>query len=116
MGTPGTGKNAICEFWVRQYEEVHGFRPMFERRDAILLHKLREHFDDHAIAWAIKKYIRCTDDFVARTGWSVPAFKSRVQGYIADFHKRAIKAPNKNQARMGQIIGRIDNGRQHAAS
>jgi len=109
MSSAGAGRNKIIDFWVAQYEKVHGFTPMMERRDCILLHKLRNHFDDYALTYAIKTYMRETDDWVAKTGWSVPAFKSRVQGYVAAYHKSSFKRAAESD--MGRIVGRIANGR-----
>ena len=109
MSEPGTG-NKIIDFWVKQFEGQHGFRPLMEKRDVVLLHKLRENFDDLALTYAIKRYMKERDDFVEKTGWSVPAFKSRVQGYIAAYHRNGYARAAEDQ-RMGKVVGRILNGR-----
>ena len=79
----------LAVFWCDTFQRQHGFAPLFERADAVILHALRKHYrDDTALTWAIRKYMRDEEAFVQRAGWSAKVFRSRVQGYVADFYKR----------------------------
>lgn len=79
----------LAGFWCRRFEEAHEFPPMFEKRDGVILHKIRAHYaDDVALAWAIRKYMKDDDAFIRRAGWSTQVFKLRAQGYIAEFYRR----------------------------
>ena len=97
----------VADFWVREFEAQHGVKPIFERRDGVILAKLHAHFeDDDGLAWAIRKYLKDADSFVANSGWSVPVFKLRAQKLLIDW-KRNQRARLKPTAEMDNLIGRI---------
>lgn len=111
--------NKLIEFWTREFERVHGFPPLFEKKDAVMLQNLRKHFNDpFALAWAIKKFMSDEDPFIAKAGWSVPAFKNRVQGMMSDFYKRyGHKTRDSGHAkRAGNVIdimaAKMDRGKR----
>jgi len=104
-------KNRVIRFWSKQFREVHGFNPLFERKDAVQLHRLRDRVDDdHAMAYAIGKYMRDDDKFIAAAGWSVGAFKTRLQGYLVKFYRAHPISASPHGARMDKVIGRIGGG------
>ena len=104
-------RNSVIRFWSAQFSEVHGFAPLFEQKDAVRLHRLRDRVgDDLAMTFAIKAYMRDDDDFISRTGWSVGAFSTRLQGYLVRYFRSHPMSKSPNAAKIDKIIGRIGGG------
>ena len=82
-----------AEFWLREYEAAHGFRPPFEKKDGVILHTLLNHYEDRwAMAYAIRRYHAMNEDpVISQNGWSTPVFRSRYAGSHADYCERRAK-------------------------
>lgn len=47
----------LAAFWLEEYERRFKFKPLFERKDGTLLHRLLGHYGRHSLAWCITRYL-----------------------------------------------------------
>jgi len=82
----------LADYWVAEYRRRWRFAPMFDRKDGVLLHRLKKHYGRHSLAWCIRAYL---DDeharFVAREDAGYGANVGGLYKRYTRFHGRWVE-------------------------